>query len=114
MLAWWQSLDLVLLGLQSIKPRRRPQFIPSLSDIHFLAFFKMVLPTKILLALLPFFLEVNSQASGSGQTTRCQYTSSVQERRLPSPKQVARVTDTQVVQTGIAVKPLADGPRRQL
>ncbi|KAH6723521.1 RlpA-like double-psi beta-barrel-protein domain-containing protein-containing protein [Leptodontidium sp. MPI-SDFR-AT-0119] len=30
----------------------------------------MVLPTKILLALLPFFLEVNSQASGSGQTTR--------------------------------------------
>ncbi|KAG4414371.1 hypothetical protein IFR04_012508 [Cadophora malorum] len=30
----------------------------------------MILPTKILLALLPFFLEVNSQASGSGQTTR--------------------------------------------
>ncbi|KAH7354703.1 RlpA-like double-psi beta-barrel-protein domain-containing protein-containing protein [Rhexocercosporidium sp. MPI-PUGE-AT-0058] len=33
----------------------------------------MVLPTKILLALLPFFLEVNSQASGSGKTTRCHY-----------------------------------------
>ncbi|KAK0107472.1 hypothetical protein ONS96_003286 [Cadophora gregata f. sp. sojae] len=30
----------------------------------------MILPTKIILALLPFFLEVNSQASGNGQTTR--------------------------------------------
>ncbi|KAL2070936.1 hypothetical protein VTL71DRAFT_13962 [Oculimacula yallundae] len=30
----------------------------------------MVLPTKTLLALLPFFLSVNAQASGSGKTTR--------------------------------------------
>lgn len=30
----------------------------------------MVLPTKVLLALLPFFLQANAQASGSGTTTR--------------------------------------------
>lgn len=30
----------------------------------------MVLPKKVLLALLPFFLQANAQASGSGTTTR--------------------------------------------
>jgi hypothetical protein len=30
----------------------------------------MILPTKVLLALLPFYLRVSSQASGSGTTTR--------------------------------------------
>jgi len=30
----------------------------------------MILPKKVLLALLPFFLEANAQASGTGTTTR--------------------------------------------
>ncbi|KAF4635254.1 hypothetical protein G7Y89_g2854 [Cudoniella acicularis] len=44
---------------------------PNIRSIHcYFTSFKMVLPKATLLALLPYFLQANAQASGSGTTTR--------------------------------------------
>ena len=43
---------------------------PSIVEVITFNLFKMQLPTKTLLALMPFFLQVKALASGTGTTTR--------------------------------------------